>query len=119
MISASEEIGLHLSRNQYQHVYKESPEEGLIQKFRVEHAKNEVQRWRYIPAVAVAKGNPSKQNDLLRMDYVWNFMEKFVPMGAQIMDRKGDMRLSPFHSRMTGPSGGVGKYKYSRIVTIF
>ena len=27
IISASEEIGLHLLRNQYQHVYKESPEE--------------------------------------------------------------------------------------------
>lgn len=100
-------MGLHLSRNQYQHVYKESPEEGLIQKFRVELATDEPRRWKDIPTMPLASGVPYKQHELLRMDYVWNFMKTFVPMGSQVMDRKGDMRLTPFHTTMMGPSGGV------------
>ena len=88
-------------------MYKESAEEGLIQRFKAEVAKNEPLRWRKIKQLPVSQGNAKKQNDILRMDYSWNFLEKFVPMGTQIIDRKGDMQLSPLHETMMGPSGGV------------
>lgn len=75
-------------------------------------AKGETNRWRSIQALPVSKGNAAKQNDILRMDYSWNFMAKFVRMGTQVMDRKGDMRLAPFHGTMMGPGGGVSEYHF-------
>ena len=41
IVGTEESLGLHLACNQYQHVYGESGEEGLVQKFRAEQAKNE------------------------------------------------------------------------------
>ena len=63
--------------------------------------------WKSVKALAMSKGIPYKQNDIMRMDYSWEFLSKFVPMGMQIIDRKGMMKLSPLHATMMGPSGGV------------
>ena len=41
------------------------------------------------------------------MDYSWKFLEKFVLMGTQIIDHKGDMQLALLHETMMGPTGGV------------
>lgn len=101
-------MGLHLSRNQYEHVYKESPEEGLVQKFKMHSAKDYPKNdWKSVSSIAVSKGIAYKQNDLMRMDYSWQFLYKFIPMGMQIIDRKGTMKLSALHATMMGPSGGV------------
>lgn len=98
-----------MSRNQYEHMYKESPEEGLVQKFKMHSAKPATKNdWKSVPTLAVSKGIAYKQNDLMRMDYSWSFLEMFIPLGTQIIDRKGSMKLSPLHTTMMGPSGGVG-----------
>ena len=65
IIQKDRKLGLHLSRNQYEHVYKESPEEGLVQKYRLEAVKGEKHRWRNIKALALSKGNAAKQNDIM------------------------------------------------------
>ncbi|KAG9311944.1 hypothetical protein JVU11DRAFT_8205 [Chiua virens] len=114
------ELGLHLSRNQYEHVYKESPEEGLVQKFKMHSAKPSPKNdWKSVPTLAVSKGTAYKQNDLLRMDYAWAFLDKFVPMGTQIFDRKGSLKLAPLHSTMMGPSGGVLTYFCDAMEKVF
>ena len=63
--------------------------------------------WTSMKAIPLSKGTASKQNELLRTDYFWSFMETFEPMGNQIIDRAGDMKLNSLHSTMLGPGGGV------------
>ena len=88
-------------------MYKESAKEGLIQRFKTKVVKDEPLRWRKIKQLPISQGNVQKENDILWMDYSWKFLEKFVLMGTQIIDHKGDMQLALLHETMMGPTGGV------------
>lgn len=102
-----EPLGLYLSKNKTEHTYNQTPEEGLVHLFRETKAKGGTHR--EIEVNDSLNRAPGKWQDLLSQDYVWKFMQCIEPMGIHMLDRKGDMKLAAFHTRMLGPSGGVSK----------
>jgi hypothetical protein len=103
-----EELGLHLSQNENKHVYRESPEEGLVQKFKIIKAQAAPNNtWKAVEIIGNAAGVAAKQQELLGQDYVWSLMETFQPAGLHYLNRKDDMKLSKFHDTMFSSYGGV------------
>ena len=101
----NKELGLHLSQNASEHVYLQTPEEGLVNLFRTHMEKNET--YREVDDMEGVTGAPRKWADLLSQDYVWNMMEYLEPLGIHMFDGRGDMKLHKFHQTMLGTSGGV------------
>jgi hypothetical protein len=72
----SDIIGLHISRNDTKHVYMQSPEEGLIQKYKILCATHK--NWSNIEHTA-AGGIFAKQNELLSQDYMFTIWQRSCP----------------------------------------
>ena len=64
-IEKTKSLRLHLSHNQYQHVYKKFTKKGLIQRFKTEVAKDEPLCWRKIKQLPISQENMKKQNDIM------------------------------------------------------
>ncbi|KAG2063580.1 hypothetical protein BDR04DRAFT_1123162, partial [Suillus decipiens] len=99
----SEIIGLHISRNETKHVYMQSPEEGLIQKYRMLHAKG--QSWSDIEHTT-AGGVFAKQNELLCQDYVFNHLATIVSSGTHYIHAP-EMQFTQFYDTMFSSYGGI------------
>lgn len=99
-------IALHLSKNETEHTYKQTPEEALLHDFRVLKSNGKTFKDVTDPADGVNK-TPRKCADLLSQDYVWELLTRTVPMGIHFFDSKGELKLKQFHNRMMGTSGGV------------
>jgi len=98
-------LGLHLSQNESDHVYRQTHEEGLVHMFRT--LKENGKTHRDVEPKEGVTGAPRKWAQLLCQDYVWRFMERVEPMGIHMFDAKSDMRIHRLHSTMLGTAGGV------------
>ncbi|KAH0826432.1 hypothetical protein J3R83DRAFT_5411 [Lanmaoa asiatica] len=98
-------LGLHLALNENHHVYKQTPEEGLIATFRAHAAAGG--NYRTIEHLPLVTGILTKWHKLLVQDYVWQFIERTECLGLHLFDGKGDMKFICFHDIMLGTSGGV------------
>lgn len=98
-------LGLHLSENESDHVYRQTNEEGLVHMFRTLEESGKT--YRDVEPKEGVTGAPRKWAELLSQDYVWRFMERAEPMGIHMFDAKSDMRLHRFHATMLGTGGGV------------
>lgn len=56
------------------------------------------------------KGDSYKTLQLLRQDYVWEFLERTEAMGIHMFDGKTDMKLNRFYRTMLGTPGGVSTF---------
>ena len=101
------ELGLHLSENATDHVYRQTPEEGLVHRFRTEREKGATHRDSVLKDGVT--GVPRKWAELLSQEYVWDFMERVEGMGIHMFDGRGDMKLNALHRTLLGPSGGVSR----------
>ena len=98
-------LGLHLSQNESDHVYRQTPEEGLVHQFRTLH--DEEKTYRDVEPKEGVTGAPRKWAELLSQDYIWDMIERLEPMGIHMFDGRSDMKLHRFHSTMLGTTGGV------------
>lgn len=112
----SEELGLHLSENQSEHVYRQTPEEGLIHTFRKMKVAKESHK--DVELKEKVTGTPRMWADMLSQDYVWDFMERVEPMGIHMIDGKGDMSLNRLHRTMLGTSGGVSGLAFAHVLIV-
>ncbi|KAF8429374.1 hypothetical protein L210DRAFT_931022 [Boletus edulis BED1] len=109
----TQEIGLHLSQNESDHVYRETPEEGLVHLFRT--MKEGKKTHRDVDQKEGVTGSPRKWAELLSQDYFWEFMERVQPMGIHMFDGKSNMKLHRLHQTMFGPLGGILSYMVSQM----
>lgn len=108
-------LGLHLSQNESYHVYRQTPEEGLVHQFRT--LLDDEKTYRDMEPKEGVTGTPRKWAELLAQDYVWDMMERLVPMGIHMFDSKSDMKLVKFYSTMLGTPGGVRAMSFSMTKT--
>ena len=84
-------------------MYKETPEEGLIQKYielQVHPDKSTVE------APSVPRGTIAKQWDLLEQDYVNKLLGYLIDLGPHFVHAKS-FKLGYFHDEMMSSYGGV------------
>ncbi|KAF9231039.1 hypothetical protein BU15DRAFT_82890 [Melanogaster broomeanus] len=106
-----EAVGLHLAQNKNTHVYRESPEEGLVQMFkRIKVQEEPMNMWQAVKIVPSIKGHPARRQELLSQDYVWRLLELFESAGLHYLTRQGDMKLKQFYSAMMSSYGGILSY---------
>ncbi|KAF9236553.1 hypothetical protein BU15DRAFT_63907 [Melanogaster broomeanus] len=106
-----EVVGLHLAQNKNMHVYRESPEEGLMQMFkRIKVQEEPMNTWQAVKIVPSIKGHPACHQELLSQDYVWRLLELFESAGLHYLTQQGDMKLSQFYSAMMLSYGGILSY---------
>ncbi|KAI6013307.1 hypothetical protein PISMIDRAFT_11860, partial [Pisolithus microcarpus 441] len=97
-------LALYLSRNETKHVYMESPMEGLIQVYKIISAVD--RDFKDVSTIAHVKGNPAKQRELLRLDYVWDMMSFFDAAGTHYW-HSDIMKFKEFYNTMTSSYGGI------------
>ncbi|KAF8124615.1 hypothetical protein EV363DRAFT_1132290, partial [Boletus edulis] len=108
-------LGMHLSENESDHVYRQTPEEGMLNMFRVlKEGKN---TYRDVEPIQGVKGTPRKWVELLSQDYVWDMMERMEPMGIHMFDGSPQMKLHRFHGTMIGTGGGILSYMVAQMET--
>ncbi|KAF8415215.1 hypothetical protein L210DRAFT_3657807 [Boletus edulis BED1] len=105
---ASVESLTYLSTNQRIHVYKETPEEGLIQKYREMMSPMNPAK-RKPEASFVTKGSVFKQWELLTQDYVTKLLGYLLDLGPHFVHSKS-FKLSHFHEDMMSSYGGILAY---------
>ncbi|KAF8123156.1 hypothetical protein EV363DRAFT_1102171, partial [Boletus edulis] len=107
------ELGLHLSQNESEHVYRETPEEALLHQFRTMQAKKET--YLDVEQIDGVTGAPRKRAELLAQDYFWEFMERVESMGIHMFNGKSTMKMNCLHDTMLGPNGGILCYMVARL----
>jgi len=83
--------------------------EGLVQTFRT--MKADGQTHRDVKVIPQAKGTSAKQRELLRLDYVWDMLERFDRAGIQYWHSRSIMNFNDFYSTMLSSYGGVSVYE--------
>ncbi|KAG6371987.1 hypothetical protein JVT61DRAFT_9005 [Boletus reticuloceps] len=101
-------LGLHLAENESDHVYRQTPEEGLLHTFRTMNVNGET--CMDVEPKEGVKGAPRKCLELLSQDYVWELMKWIEPMGLHMFNSRADMKLHTFHNTMMGTGGGIIAY---------
>jgi hypothetical protein len=96
-------IGLHISQNETKHVYMQSPEEGLIQQYKILSAT--CKNWSNVERT-MAGGIFAKQNELLAQDYVFNHLATIVSSGTHYI-HSPEMQFNQFYNVMFSSYGGV------------
>lgn len=97
-------IGLHISRNETKHVYMQSPEEGLIQRYKMLDANKKTSE--DVERTPMAKGSVAKQTELLSQDYVFDHIRNLVSSGTHYI-HSPEMQLNRLHKVMFSSYGGV------------
>ncbi|KAF9231067.1 hypothetical protein BU15DRAFT_82868 [Melanogaster broomeanus] len=106
-----EAVRLHLTQNENTHVYRESPEEGLVQMFKQIKVQEEpMNTWQAVKIVLSIKGHLACRQELLSQDYVWRLLELFKSAGLHYLTQQGDMKLTQFYSAMLSSYGGILSY---------
>lgn len=105
-------IGIHISRNETKHVYMQSPEEGLIQRYKILEANKKTSR--DVERTSMAKGSVAKQTELLSQDYVFDHMKNLVSSGTHYI-HSPEMQLNRFHKVMLSGYGGLIAYATARL----
>lgn len=93
-----------------EHVYRQTPEEGLVHRFRTMKVAGE--SFKEVELKEKVTGPPRMWADLLSQEYVWDFVERVEPMGIHMMDGKGDMMLGRLHRTLLGTAGGVSRVPF-------
>jgi hypothetical protein len=101
-------IGLHISRNETKHVYMQSPEEGLIQRYKMLDANKKTSR--DVERTPMAKGSVAKQTELLSQDYVFDHIKNLVSSGTHYI-HSPEMQLNRLHKVMFSSYGGVRMFQ--------
>ena len=83
--------------------------EGLVQTFRT--MKTDGQMHCDVKVIPQAKGTSAKQHKLLRLDYVWDMLERFNRAGIQYWHSCSIMNFNNFYSMMLSSYGGVSVYE--------
>ncbi|KAF8833727.1 hypothetical protein BDN67DRAFT_1072862 [Paxillus ammoniavirescens] len=96
--------GLHISKNETKHVYMESPEEGLMQKYKIMVAEGKGPRT--VEPPVVKKGPAFKQYSLLVQDYSFLCLGYLTSSGTHYL-RIPELRLNRFHEIMFSSYGGL------------
>ncbi|KAF8122099.1 hypothetical protein EV363DRAFT_1301405 [Boletus edulis] len=91
------DLGLHLSENQSEHVYRQTPEEALIHLFRTMKVAEKTHL--DIDLMDGMTGTPQLCADMLSQEYIWDFIE----------------RLMQLHCTLLGTSGGVLAYMVAQM----
>ncbi|KAF8432328.1 hypothetical protein L210DRAFT_3763940 [Boletus edulis BED1] len=102
------DLGLHLSENMSEHVYRQTPEEGLIHTFRTMNVAKKTHL--DVDLMDGVTGTPRMCADMLSQEYIWDFMEIVEPMGIHMIDGKRNMTLKRLHRTLLGTSGGILVY---------
>ncbi|KAG2029408.1 hypothetical protein BDR03DRAFT_987774, partial [Suillus americanus] len=105
-------VGIHISRNETKHVYMQSPEEGLIQRYKILEADNKT--WRDVERNPMAKGPAAKQTELLSQDYIFDHLRNLVSSGTHYI-HSPEMQLNRFHKVMLSSYGGLIAYATARL----
>ena len=92
-------------QNENKHVYRETPEEGLVHLFRT--MKEGGKTHHDIDEKEGMTSAPHKWAELLNQDYFWEFMEHVEPMEIHMFDSKTNMKRHCLHKTMLGPAGRV------------
>jgi hypothetical protein len=82
----------------------QSPEEGLIQRYKMLEANNKTSR--HVERTPMAKGPVAKQTELLSQDYVFGHLRNLVSSGTHYT-HSPEMQLNRFHKVMLSGYGGV------------
>jgi hypothetical protein len=102
-------IGLHISQNETKHVYMQSPEEGLIQQYKILSATGK--NWSNVEHTT-AGGIFAKQQELLAQDYVFDHLAMIVSSGTHYI-YSPEMQFNQFYNTMFSSYGGVRKISAS------
>jgi hypothetical protein len=97
-------VGIHISRNETKHVYMQSPEEGLIQRYKILEANNKTSQ--DVERTPMAKGSAAKQTELLSQDYIFDHLKILISSGTHYI-HSPEMQLNRFHKVMLSSYGGV------------
>ncbi|KAG9308203.1 hypothetical protein JVU11DRAFT_12215 [Chiua virens] len=103
--TASAESLNYLSTNQRIHVYKETPEEGLIQKYKEMMANLNPEK-QTPQSPATAKGSQYKQWVLLSQNYVHKVLGYLIDLGPYFVHTKS-FKLTVFYDDMVSSYGGI------------
>ncbi|KAF8431107.1 hypothetical protein L210DRAFT_3508067 [Boletus edulis BED1] len=107
------DLGLHLSENQSEHVYRQTPEEALIHLFRTMKVAEKTHL--DVDLMDGVTGTPRLCADMLSQEYIWDFIERVEPMGLHMINGKHDMKLMRLHRTLLGTSGGVLAYMVAQM----
>ena len=106
---ATTESLTHLSTNQRIHVYKETPEEGLIQKYKENVSNSDKDKSK--SDMLTLRGSLLKQSELLAQDYVKKLLGYLIDLGPHFVHTKS-FKLAQFHDDMMSSYGGVRVYSF-------
>ena len=115
----TQKLSLHLSQNECHHIFKETPEEGLLQKYAelIVNTKED----QCIPENPKSmKGITAQQYQIQLMDYSRDMLRIMINIGSHYVHAL-DFKLNNFHADMMFPYGGVSLsiFEYSNETKIF